>query len=158
MGELWPTCISHTGTFHYLNLVEIHYSSTTSTSAKTKSKQKAGDKRKKVNISNTRNKIIRVDKHTDENEDPDVSSLDKFEVGCYVQVVKGNYIGFYGSVVEHAEDGDVVINYFQEKVGYHGKHFVLKDGDTDSREIEELKLVRGIPDEWSRFTFENLDN
>ena len=131
-----------------LSEVDLNDQPTTSTSAKPKSKQNARDKRKKV----------RVDEENDENEDPNVPSLDTFGIGCYVQVVKGNFIGFYGSVVEHTEDGEVVINYFQEKVGYHGKYFILKDGDTDSRETDELKLVSGIPDEKSRFTFANLDS
>ena len=75
-----------------------------------------------------------------------------------MQVFKREYIALYGTVVDVADDGDIVINYFHDKVGYNGKYWVLKEGNLDCREVDELRLVNGIPDEHGRFTFKNLEN
>ena len=67
-----------------------------------------------------------------------------------LDVIKGNFIGYYAAIVAKSYGDEWEINYFKES----GKYWVLKKNDLDSREEEDLALVKGYPDERGRFTFE----
>ena len=72
-------------------------------------------------------------------------------IGYYVKIIHGMYKGFYATVVDASIGGEWEVNYFEEKFG----KWILKKNDLDSREENDLMVVKGNPDNRGQFAFQD---
>lgn len=88
-----------------------------------------------------------------ENEEIDLETGCKISPGVFVEVIKGNFVGYFASVLEKVEN-DYKIQYFkQRKSKQHGNYWVFSNNDHDIRSADELKRVEPEIDWRGRFFF-----
>ena len=123
---------------------------------KDKKKASSSKKRKRFEILDSESEdedlLFASSSHVDNDEDKvnqesqRVSDEDETEaairIGCYVKIIHGMYKGFYATVVDAS---------IEEKFG----KWILKKNDLDSREENDLMVVKGKPDNRGRFTFQD---
>ena len=72
---------------------------------------------------------------------------DRIRAGDYVQIIKGDFYGYFAIVDPDQDeiDSDAVrITYFKEQIGRDGKYWLINELDADTRSIGEFLKVNPI--------------
>ena len=101
-----------------------------------------------------RRKTVPIDDESETDDDDVDCNKRKISNGYYVEVVDGRFVGYFATVVGKSCANVWDVNYFHKQYG----KWVLKRGDLDSRNSQELKVVIGKPEIGTRdrFTFEDF--
>ena len=93
------------------------------------------------------------DHHEDGNDPREDDSVvegdegDRIRAGDYVQIIKGNFYGYFAIVDPDQDEIDrqaVRITYFKEQIGRDYKYWLINELDGDTRPIEEFLKVEPI--------------